>query len=59
MDARATMVVAVARIDEFVVKCEEIFEREREAWLSTTAMAKMLLKASGNVSAAVDDEAEP
>eukprot|EP01043_Picozoa_sp_COSAG02_P058505 COSAG02_NODE_7293_length_3081_cov_18.182075_2_plen_49_part_00 len=33
-------------MDEFVMSCEDIFERERDAWLATSKVAKLLSQAS-------------
>ena len=36
----------VAKMDDFVCTCENIFEREREAWLATSRAVKMLSEAA-------------
>ena len=57
-DGRATLPAAVARIDEFVMQCEELFDRERDAWLSTSMSAKLSSKASGGPPSSNDEDSK-
>ena len=44
----------VANINRLVLSCEEIFEREREAWMSTSMATKLLSDGGINSGGAVN-----
>ena len=46
----------VFRMDEFVMSCEDIFERERDAWLATSKVVKLLSQASEEADKKEGDE---
>jgi hypothetical protein len=47
----------ISDINQLVTTCEEIFEREREAWLSTSMTTKLLAsEGSASLAAAADSK---